>query len=295
MLEISDVTERRMVMGEGPLWDSEQERLYWLDIMQATVYQSTLDGRDLKASKFPAQAVASLALRKDGGTIVSAGSKMYSFDLDTGDHELVFDAGLGEGYGFNDGTVDRQGRFVTGMADRALIEALVSGESDIPAPSGNIYRMDTDLSTHVIGDPIGVTNGPCFDGAGTTFYCNDSAVRCVYAWDYDAETGKADNRRLVVRFEEDGAIPDGATVDEEGYLWVAAYEGGEVRRYAPDGTLDRRLTVPVLCPTSVAFAGSELDVLVVTSRGGSTGNKADGRILAIRGLGVNGLAEAKFG
>lgn len=292
MTETRFLTEAKMTMGEGPLWDVDSERLYWIDVFEAVVYQCALDGGDLRSWKFPGHSLSALALRKDGGTLVTCGAAVYGFELASGEANLVFDPGLGEGYGFNDGTVDRQGRFVTGMADGILIQAITSGQTDNLHPTGNLYRIDTDLSVHVVGDPIGVTNGPCFDAAGTTFYCNDSGLRRMYAWDYDPVTGEARNRRTVVQFTGD-AIPDGTTVDAEGYLWTAAYHGGEVRRYAPDGTLDRRIPVPAASPTSVAFAGPDLDVLVVTSRGGD--GAGDGRILTLHGLGARGVPENKFG
>ncbi len=295
-----------MTMGEAPVWDVDRQRLYWIDVFGAAVWQCSLDGKGLRHTKFPATAIASLALRQDGGAIVTAGGKVSLFDLDSGETELIFDADLGEGYGFNDGTVDRQGRFVTGMADGALIRALASGDRGELRPAGKIYRIDHDLSVHTIGDPIGVTNGPAFDRDGTTFFCNDSALRCVYAWNYDPATGEATDRRVVTRFDDGEAIPDGTAVDDEGYLWIAAYHGGEVRRYAPDGSLDRRVPLPVSSPTSLAFAGSELDVLVVTSRGvaaegrglvpsAASTRQADGLVLSVHGLGVRGLPETKFG
>ncbi|WP_081438907.1 SMP-30/gluconolactonase/LRE family protein [Pseudofrankia asymbiotica] len=294
MLDVRLVADARMTMGEGPVWDVDQDRLYWVDVFQATVHQCALDGGEPRSTKFPGRIIASLALRKDGGTVVTSGTEIHLFDLDTAESELIFDAGRGPGFGFNDGTVDRQGRFVTGLADGALVKAIDSGQGDL-APSGSLYRVDTDLSVHTIGDPIGVTNGPCFDKDGTTFYCNDSVLRRLYAWDYDTATGEATERRVVAQFEDGVVVPDGTTVDDQGCLWVAAYHGGEIRRYAPDGALDRRVPVPVASPTSVAFAGPDLDVLVVTSRGGNTAGGDNGRVLALHGLGVRGLPESKFG
>src|SRR4051794_9009472 len=171
-----------MAMGEGPLWDVERQRLYWIDVFNATLHRCALDGADRQSWTFPGKTISSLALRRQGGTVVASGSGVYLFDPESGHAELIFNPGLGHEYGFNDGTVDRQGRFITGTADGVLIKALVSGKADLPSPSGNLYRIDPDLSVHIIDDPIGVTNGPCFDAAGTTFYCNDSGLRRVYAW-----------------------------------------------------------------------------------------------------------------
>ncbi|WP_216638637.1 SMP-30/gluconolactonase/LRE family protein [Mycobacterium colombiense] len=283
-----------MTMGEGPIWDVDSERLYWVDVFESYVYSSALDGKELHRSAFPEQFLSSLALMRDGRTMVTSRGRIYTFDLDSCTAELIFEAGLGPEFGFNDAVVDRQGRFITGMADMGLISALTSGQDTDAKATVPLYRVDPDLSVHPFADPIGVTNGPCFALDGKTFYCNDSASRTVNAWDYEASIGEATNQREVTRFT-DGAIPDGTTVDNQGYLWIACYHAGEIRRIAPDGSLDRRIPVPVSSPTAVAFAGSELDVLVVTSRGGSSAAGDDGRVLALSGLGVCGAPENKFG
>jgi sugar lactone lactonase YvrE len=128
-----------------------------------------------------------------------------------------------------------------------------------------------------------------------------SARPVPYAWDYDANSGAAGNRRTVSQFEP-GAIPDGATVDEEGYLWAAVYEGAEVRRYAPDGTLDRVIPMPVKLPTSVMFGGTDLDILFVSSGGSEPipgrvvpSSALGGALFAVRGLGVRGVPERRYG
>ncbi|WP_436790835.1 SMP-30/gluconolactonase/LRE family protein [Yinghuangia sp. YIM S10712] len=294
MVVMRTVTETILGLGENLRWDVDEERLYWIDVFAATVYRCDLAGRDLRSWKFPGDSISSLALRKDGGALVTSVAGVYLFDFDSGDADPVFRPEVSDGFGFNDGTVDHRGRFITGMADGPLIQAVFGGRRDGLTPSAKLYRIDTDLSAHVIGDPIGVTNGPCLSPDGSTLYCGDSALRLVYAWDYDGATGETANRRTLARFTDGDAMPDGATVDDQGYLWVAAYQGGEVRRYAPDGTLDRRIPVPAAGPTSVAFAGPELDVLMVTSQGGGTAEH-DGRILAFHNLGVRGLPERKFG
>jgi sugar lactone lactonase YvrE len=156
-------------------------------------------------------------------------------------------------------------------------------------------------------DNIGITNGPCFSPDGTIFYCNDSWIRQVYAFDYDPASGSASTRRLLAAFDDympstEVPRPDGATVDEEGFVWVAAVYGGEIRRYSPEGVLERRIGFPLPKPTSVAFGGPALDVLYVTSMA-SRGSELDGTVdagplagsvIAIRGLGVRGVPERRF-
>jgi sugar lactone lactonase YvrE len=299
--EIYVLTAALTSLGENPVWDVEEQRLYWIGVFEGTVFSSRADGSEVRVSKFPGP-LSSLALRADGGAIVTSGTGIYLFDLDTGESEAIFDAGGGPTMSLNDCAIDRQGRrIVTGTADRTLIEPR---PSDVPGridPPGRLFRVESNLSVQPFAGGIGITNGPCFSLDGASLYCNDSWARCVYAYDYDAGSGEASNRRVMTAFEGPQAVPDGATVDAEGYVWVAAYHAGEVRRYAPDGTLDRRLAMPVGDPTSVAFGGSDLDVLFVTSSGhtdlpGGAGPATPiaGTILAVRGLGVRGVPEVRF-
>jgi sugar lactone lactonase YvrE len=301
MPEIYVLTAALTSLGENPLWDVEEQRLYWIGVFEGTVFSSRADGTEIRVWKFPGR-LSSLALRADGGAIVTSGTGIYLFDLESGETEAIFDAGGGPAMSLNDCKVDRQGRrIVTGTVDRTLIEPSASNAPGSIDPPCHLLRVESDLSVHVLADGIGITNGPCFSLDGTTLYCNDGWARCIYAYDYDPGSGEASNRRVLAPFEGPQAMPDGATVDAEGFIWVAAYHGGEVRRYAPDGTLDRRLTMPVGDPTSVTFGGSNLDVLFVTSSattdlpGGATpGGPIAGSILAVRGLGVRGVPGVRF-
>lgn len=298
--EIQILTDAITTLGENPLWDPVAHRLHWIDVFEGVVFRSTPDGGELTVWRFPSRLITSFALRADGGAVVTAGSALHLFDLGTGEAQAVFEVDGDPLVSFNDGKVDRQGRFVTGTVDGSLFR---EGASDLVGriePPGRLYRLDTDLTAVPLADGIGATNGPCFSTDGSTLYCGDSWARCIYAFDYDVGNGAATNRRVFTTFEED-AVPDGATVDEDDFLWVAAFSGAEVRRYAPDGTLDRRVPMPVQCPTSVAFGGPDLDVLFVTSQGrgafadvaGQTGPLA-GRVFAVHGLGVRGVPERRF-
>ncbi len=303
--QIEVVTPALTTLGEGPIWDVNEARLYWIDVYGGTIFRSTADGQEIRMTMFPGH-LTSLALRAGGGAVVTSGTRIHFVDLESGDNEVVFDAAAGPGLSFNDGKVDRQGRFVTGIADGGLMEPSAAELVDAIDLPGRLYRLDNDRKGHQMADGIGVTNGPCFSPDGTTLYCGDSWPRRIYAFDYDAITGQATNRRTVCEFDRDtapgaNAVPDGATVDREGYIWVAVFSGGEVRRYAPDGTLDRRVSMPFTSPTSVAFGGPDLDVLFVTSMGDANypghvlpAGPLAGTILGVHGLGTQGVPETRF-
>ena len=187
------------------------------------------------------------------------------------------------GVRLNDGKVDPQGRFVVGSFDETLF-----GPEPSPVPRGSLYRLDTDLRLTTLERGVGVANGPCWSPDGRRFYFADTWAKTVWRYDWDA-AGLPQNKRVFVKGSGSGA-PDGATVDSEGYLWNAWVDtgagGGDVRRYTPDGRLDRRIQLPTLKVTSVMFGGPNLDVLYVTSMGlsgFSEDRAADGGLFAIVG------------
>ncbi|UCR90585.1 SMP-30/gluconolactonase/LRE family protein [Mycetocola spongiae] len=279
-------------LGEGPLWDVEQQRLYWIDSKVGNIYRATADGRELRAWDVPGQ-IGSMALRRDGeGAVVSLDSGFHFLDLATGDTEFIVDPEPDRPVNrLNDGKVDRAGRFIVGSMHGTEDEA-----------SGRLYRLDPDLSVHVLDENIIVSNGPCWSPGGETFYFADSWSGEIWAYDYDLATGSVSNRRTFARIDADTiAAADGATVDSEGYLWSAHVFVGKIVRYAPDGTVDRVIDMPVQKVTSVMFGGANLDTLYVTSMAKryKTRYPADGiqrgSIFAVTGLGVTGVPESRFG
>jgi sugar lactone lactonase YvrE len=130
-------------------------------------------------------------------------------------------------------------------------------------------------------------------------YFADTFRRQIYAYEFDIEHGVLGERRTFAEFSEGNGVPDGATVDAEGFLWTAVYRGGALHRYAPDGRLDKVVTLPMSQPTSCAFGGEALDFLYVTSA--SQGMAPDalarepyaGAIIAIS-VGVRGIVEPTF-
>jgi sugar lactone lactonase YvrE len=167
-------------------------------------------------------------------------------------------------------------------------------------PNANLYRLDPDLSVHRIDTGIIVSNGPCWSPDGRTLYFTDTWSGEIRAYDYDTETGAVSNRRSFTSFEGRDGAPDGATVDAEGYVWSALVYGGKLLRFAPDGSLDREIDMPVKKVTSVMFGGPDLDVLYVTSMAKPPlprfpdDGQLRGSLFAITGLGIRGVPEARF-
>ena len=289
-MRIEVLVDVKTILGEGPLWDIEEQRLYWIDSFGMNVFRATADGREIRAWDVP-QKIGSMALRKSGGAVVSLARGFHFLDFRTGDVELIVDPEPGRTNNrLNDGKVDRRGRFIAGSMD-----TMEEG------PNGALYRLDPDLSLHKLDDKIIVSNGPCWSPDSKTFYFADTWSGEIWQYDYDLATGSVANRRTFAKVDRSrGGAADGSTVDAEGCLWNALVYDGRLVRYRPDGSVDRIIEMPVKKVTSVMFGGPALDILYVTSmakpplpRFPGDGVQR-GSLFAIYDLGIRGVPEPRF-
>lgn len=288
-MEFEFLVDAQNVLGEGPLWDTREERLYWIDSLGNTVNRCRPDGSEIQTWSVPAN-IGSLALREKGGGVVALQNGFHFIDFDSGECEFIVDPEADNpGTRFNDGKVDRRGRLIAGCMDY-----------DEESGSSGLYRLDADLSCHKLDGGIVVSNGPCWSPDNKTFYFADT-WKAIYAYDYDIDAGEVSNKRVFVPVEDESlGVPDGATVDAEGFIWSAQVYGAKLNRYAPDGTLDRSIDFPIQNITSVMFGGENLDTLFVTSmghqpvRGKKSTDPRNGGVFAVHGLGVQGLPEHRF-
>ena len=241
-------------LGESALWDDRRSRLYWVDITGERIYARDWAGGATVALPVPGT-VGSVALREDGGLVAALAHSIVRCDVDKGTVEkvAVLEADL-SGNRFNDGAVDPRGRFWFGSMDLAEKQ-----------PSGAFYCLHPDATvTRAFGGVV-CSNGPAWSPDGRTVYHVDSTRQLVTAYDFDPETGTVGEGRVFVSDEGNDWFPDGVTVDAEGFVWNCKWGGGRIVRYAPDGTVDRVLHLPVPRPTRCAFAGADLSTLAVTS------------------------------
>lgn len=281
------IADVKAVLGEGPVWVPAENALYWVDIKGPRIFRRSLEG--VMTSWTPPFRICSLAPRARGGFIAGTERGFAFVDPAAGGYELT---GHPEpertSNRFNDGTLDREGRFWAGTMDDEEAQA-----------SGALYRLHPQEGHERVDDGYKVTNGPAFSPSGRIMYHNDSARQVTYSFDID-EAGRATNRRIFASWGEGEGYPDGMTVDAEGCLWIAFWDGWCLRRYSPEGALIGTLDVPVQRPTSCAFGGPALDHLFITSA--SIGLDADalanqpcaGGLLLAR-PGVTGLPDKPFG
>ena len=287
-MKIERIPTTPCLVGEGPVWDVAEQALYFIDIVGKVVHRFDPSSGQTRSWDV-GQIIGSMALREQGGAIVALKDGIFTLDLVSGKVELLAKANhIHPRAQMNDGKVDRRGRFVVG-----------SGDSDIRdcRPYGTLYRLDTDHSLHELDREIAISNGPCWSPDNRTLYFSDSLKYHIYAYDYDISSGDVANRRLFADTRELGGIPDGATVDADGLVWMAICEGARVVAFRPDGRIERTLDMPIKLPASVIFGGPNLEDLYVTSINPRlVGREPDGGgdTFVITGLGAHGIAEPRY-
>jgi len=285
-MKANHVLSAQNIIGEGPLWNEEEQALYWVDIAGKTINRYWPESGKHESFSVDAQ-VGVIAFRQAGG-VIAAGSTGYSFwDTETGKLIPITDPEIDNPESrFNDGKVDRKGRFWAGTM---TVEGAVS----------SLYRLDADLSVHRVDSGMTISNGIGWSPDNRVMYFADSLRYVIYAYDYDLETGAVENRRNLIVVEPEYGIPDGLTVDSEGYIWCAFYAGSKVTRFNPQGKLDTEVLMPVSQPTSCIFGGKNYTDLYVTSANNGLSdderNKQTqaGDIFVIK-TNVSGLPESKF-
>ena len=248
----------RCELGEGPIWDDRIGRLLFVDINGHQVH--AFDPVSRAHHTFDTgEYVSAIALADAGGYIVTLQHEFARLDFEAGaltrlaavEHDRADTR-------FNDGYVDRRGRFWAGTM------------SLVKAPSqGALYRLDLGQPgapqvTRML-DGVTTSNGIDWSDDGRRMYYVDTGTRRIDVFDFDVESGAISGRATLVAIPEGEGKPDGLVVDAEGFLWVALWQGRAVRRYAPDGRLNRHIELPVSCPTKCAFGGANLDALYITS------------------------------
>jgi sugar lactone lactonase YvrE len=255
--EVEPIPVAPATLGEGAIWNAAVQRLQWIDIIGQRVFTydpATGENRGYDVG----QKVGTVVPRARGGLILALQEGFARLDADTGRVALLarppeHDSQVVR---FNDGKCDPSGRFWAGTM------ALVKG----PKPLGRLYRLDADGSIRVMLRDVGTSNGIAWSLDRRTLYFIDTPLLRVDAFDYDDVTGAIANRRTVISIPPGIGRPDGSTLDAEGMLWIAMYDGWAATRWNPrTGELLQTIRLPVARVTSCAFGGPELDLLFLTS------------------------------
>jgi sugar lactone lactonase YvrE len=249
------IVDAHAVVGEGPIWDSVSNLLYWVDIMgnKLHVYDpaSATD-----AEHDVGQPVGTVVQRVAGGLMLAMHHGFAAYDLDSRSLEMIADPEADKpGNRFNEGKCDPAGRFWAGtMAIDPVPDA------------GGLYCLDTDLSVRQVFRDVTISNGICWSLDHRTMYYIDSPRSDVRTYDFDLNTGEVRNEKVLFEIPKEVGMPDGMVVDADGMLWIAHYGGSKVCRWDPGaGEILAQIDLPVSKVTACAFGGEELDTLYITS------------------------------
>ena len=254
-MELVASIEVENTLGEGIVWDVATQSAWWTDIEERWLYRYEWASRKLEKFVTP-ERLCSFGFVAGASCLIAAFETRFAlYDPRSGAlKSLGRPDGIRPGIRLNDGRVDRQGRFwAGGMAENKAL----AGEA-------HLYCLDRDGRIHCRESEITTSNSICWSPDAAWFYFADSPARTIWRYAFDAANGSISSRTVFIQTEE-GAEPDGTAVDAEGFIWNAQWGAGRVVRYAPDGSIDRVLEVPVSHPTCVAFGGPKLDLLFVTS------------------------------
>jgi sugar lactone lactonase YvrE len=249
------VLDAHASVGEGPSWDERSNTLVWVDIMGNAVHvYDPATGQDRAIDV--GQPVGAAALRETGGLVLALRDGFGLLDADLGNLDMVSDVEADVTTNrFNDGKCDAAGRFWAGTM-----------AFEVTPGAGALYRMDPEYSVTRMLSGITLSNGLDWSDDNRQMYYIDSTTQGLDAFDFDLQQGELGTRRRVISIPADEGLPDGMTLDAEGGMWLALHGSGSVRRYLPDGRLDRVIQVPrARLVTCCAFGGADLGDLYITT------------------------------
>ncbi|MFF9026803.1 SMP-30/gluconolactonase/LRE family protein [Streptomyces iakyrus] len=266
-------------LGEGPTWDAAAGRLLWIDILGSRLhtYDPATGRRTVRRTE---QHIGAVKPRAGGGLVLNLRDGIGLLDPDDGfrwlHHEPV------PGRRANDAAIAPDGALWAGTM-----------RYDEAPGGGTLSRVTGEGTVEVVLDDVAVSNGTGWSPDGRLMYYIDSPTRRVDVFDH--ADGRISGRRTLAEIEESAGFPDGLTVDAEGCVWVALWQGSAVRRYTPGGELDRVIELPVPLVTACAFGGPDLtDLYITTARTGPAEPPAlAGSLFVVPGAG-KGLAQPAF-
>ena len=262
MKKVELYNDCKNLLGEGITWSADQENLYWLDIViPSKLFQLHLPTNKLSTFIMP-EMISSISIRSKKDLIIASQYGVYNYNLTSNNFtRLIETEPLLKFNRSNDGASDIKGRFWFGTMQNNLDE---EGQ-DIPITknSGSLYRLNTDLTLDKIESNLGIPNTFIWNPDNTKFYFTDSMEGIIYSYDFNEKSGEITNKTNFATFNR--GVPDGSTMDNEGFVWNCRWGGSCVVRFDPLGRVDRVLEVPVENVTNCVFGGKDLKTLFITT------------------------------
>lgn len=285
---VTCIADIKATLGEGPIWCERTQRLFFVDIKAPTIHALSWPACTLQSWPMPS-AIGAVALREKGGLVAALKTGFAFVDLETGATTPIANPDVQNPQNrFNDGKVDAAGRFWAGTMD--------DGET---LPTGDLFRLDPDLSVTRFAFGFVVTNGLGWTRDNQTMFFTDSAGRTIHAMAFAAASGTPGARRVFAQTPE-GHYPDGLCVAADDSIIGAEWGGGRLTHYTPEGAIRGHIPIPAPLVTSCCLGGPDLDILfVTTARIGLDAATLErfpqsGGVFAVTGLGVRGLESPRF-
>lgn len=248
-------TSYKARLGEGVFWHPLYQKLYWIDIENKKILILDPKTNQLDQHLLPKK-IGTIVPEKQGSLLVALEDGVARYHTST--QELDYVCKLEQDKPdnrFNDGKCDPQGRFWLGSMHR-----------DAQRPTGSLYRIDNDMTISTIEENVRVSNGLTWSLDYRKMYYIDSPTHKVVEYDYNKETGHVSNKKVCIEIPSDKGSPDGMTIDQNGNLWIALWDGYAVGCYDPNtGQQIDKIEVPCPRPTCCAFGGASQDLLYITS------------------------------
>ena len=279
MFELEPVANYHCKVGENPLWDEREQRLYWEDIESNRLFR--VDHATLEHECFfrGDSMIGGFTFQEDGSLLLFEVDRI-SVLTKQGRHRVLASGIDRDMTRFNDVIADPEGRVFAGTIGKT-------------EQNGGLYRVDLDGTVTPLWKGTGCANGMSFSPDFTHFYWTCSTTRTIYVADYDRATGALVNRRPFYEAAPGEGTPDGLTIDIAGELWSARWGGSTLLKLSAAGQLLDQVRFPVTRVSSAAFGGPSLDTLYVTTAGGNVDDAAlDGMLYRLR-VPVPGRAELR--
>jgi len=254
-MNITPLCNHKSMLGEGPVWDAANHTIFWVDIMGCAIHALDMKSHALRSISTPSM-IGSFALCSDGNIIAALQDGFAFINKNTREINAIGDPEKHlKGNRFNDGKTDPAGRFWAGSMS-------LNGEKG----TGNLYMVDEQLQVKKQIENVSISNGLCWSLDQRFFYYIDTPTMEVVRFDYDNATGEISNKTTVISIPAKEGYPDGMTIDSEGMLWIAHWEGWQVARWDPStGNKIDAIHLPVSLVTSICFGGENMDEMFITS------------------------------
>ena len=241
----------RARLGEIPFWHPDEQLLYWADIYNHRVHQFNPTSGTTQFFEV-GEVVGSIAPAGNNRLIIGQRHRIAFLDTISGKVTPILDIENNPDIRFNDGKCDRSGRFWFGSMSS-------SGK-----PQGSLYRYDLD-GLHILQTGLTISNGLGWSPDDKTFYLTDSPLKTIYAYDFNSQSGSISDRRVLINLQAESFFPDGLTVDKDGCIWSAMWDGWCIIRFDPKGKEMLRVIMPVQRPTCLTFGNQDLGTLYITT------------------------------